>query len=234
RADHRAGLLARLPRPRRAAAGRRMGRHDRRRPALSRHRLVDLGLPWPGDIAARPRLFPDRRRAGETAAYGAVSGEPFLSVADLAIDFATAQGPVPALRGVSFAMERGEVLGIVGESGSGKTVACRSVMRLLAANARIRAGRIRFEDQDVLGLDEAALGKLRGERMAMIFQNPSTHLDPLMPVGRQVGEALGAHHGLDAKATRRRAIELLADMRIPEPERRVDAYPHQLSGGMRQ
>ncbi len=160
--------------------------------------------------------------------------EPFLSVEDLAIEFETDHGPVAALRGVSFAMERGEVLGIVGESGSGKTVACRSIMRLMAENGRIVSGRIRFEGDDILALDEAALGKLRGERIAMIFQNPSTHLDPLQPVGRQVSEALRVHNGLDARKARRRAIELLADMRIPDPERRVDAYPHQLSGGMRQ
>jgi len=163
-----------------------------------------------------------------------VSEEPFLSVDNLAIAFQTSHGPVPALRGVSFAMRRGEALGIVGESGSGKTVACRSIMCLLAPNARILSGRIRFEGQDVLALDEVGLGKLRGERIAMIFQNPATHLDPLMPVGRQVGEALGVHLGLDAKAVRRRSVELLTDMRISDPERRVGAYPHQLSGGMRQ
>ncbi|MEA2780565.1 MAG: peptide/nickel transport system ATP-binding protein ddpF [Rhodospirillaceae bacterium] len=163
-----------------------------------------------------------------------MSEAPFLSVEDLAVEFQTSHGPVAAVRGVSFAMRRGEVLGIVGESGSGKTVACRSVMRLLAENARIVSGRIRFEGRDMLALDEAELGKLRGERVAMIFQNPSTHLDPLMPVGLQVSEALRAHHGLDAKAARRQAIELLADMRIPAPERRIDSYPHQLSGGMRQ
>jgi ABC-type glutathione transport system ATPase component len=163
-----------------------------------------------------------------------MSKQPFLSVEDLAIEFATDHGPVSALRGVSFAMERGEVLGVVGESGSGKTVACRSIMRLLAENGRIVSGRIRFEGDDVLAFDQAALRKLRGERIAMIFQNPSTHLDPLQPVGLQVGEALRVHHGLDARKARRRAIELLADMRIPDPERRVDAYPHELSGGMRQ
>jgi peptide/nickel transport system ATP-binding protein len=157
-----------------------------------------------------------------------------LTVEDLSIAFDTAHGPVQALAGVSFDLAAGEVLGIVGESGSGKTVACRSVMRLLPGNAVIRGGRIRLEGQDVLALGAAELARLRGERVAMIFQNPSTHLDPLMTVGRQVGEALQVHEGLSARAARRRAIELLADMAIPEPQRRVDAYPHQLSGGMRQ
>ena len=163
-----------------------------------------------------------------------MSDDLLLSVEDLAVEFDTAQGTVPALRGVSFSMRRGEVLGIVGESGSGKTVACRAVMRLLAGNARIVGGRIRFEDQDVLALDPPSLGKLRGERIAMIFQNPSTHLDPLMPVGRQVGEALRIHHGMSVTEAKRQAIDLLRDMRIAEPEQRIDAYPHELSGGMRQ
>ncbi|MSP82449.1 MAG: ABC transporter ATP-binding protein [Alphaproteobacteria bacterium] len=159
---------------------------------------------------------------------------PILSVEDLAVTFATAAGPVAALQGVSFALQPGEVLGIVGESGSGKTVACRSVMRLLAANAQVRSGRILFEGRDMLALDEADLARIRGDRIAMIFQNPSTHLDPLMTAGGQVAEALRAHRGMGAREARRQAIDLLAEMRIPEPERRVDSYPHQLSGGMRQ
>jgi peptide/nickel transport system ATP-binding protein len=163
-----------------------------------------------------------------------MTAAPLLRVEDLAVEFDTAHGPVPALRGVSFSLMPGEVLGIVGESGSGKTVACRSIMRLLSPNARIRSGRIQFEGQDMLQLSEAELASVRGERVAMIFQNPSTHLDPLMTVGHQVGEALRVHHGLDAQEARRQSIALLADMRIPEPERRVDAYAHQLSGGMRQ
>ena len=163
-----------------------------------------------------------------------MTAPPLLTVDDLAVEFETAHGPVPALQGVSFSLAPGEVLGIVGESGSGKTVACRSVMRLLSGNARIRSGRIAFEGRDMLALDERELGRVRGERVAMIFQNPSTHLDPLMTVGRQVGEALQVHHGVDAAEARRQSIALLADMRIPEPERRVDAYAHQLSGGMRQ
>ena len=163
-----------------------------------------------------------------------MTASPLLAVDDLAVEFETAHGPVSALQGVSFSLAPGEVLGIVGESGSGKTVACRSVMRLLSPNARILGGRIAFEGRDMLALDQRELGRVRGERIAMIFQNPSTHLDPLMTVGRQVGEALQAHHGVAAAEARRQSIALLADMRIPEPERRVDSYAHQLSGGMRQ
>ncbi|MBL8893101.1 MAG: ABC transporter ATP-binding protein, partial [Rhizobiales bacterium] len=157
-----------------------------------------------------------------------------LAVENLAISFETAHAQVPAVRGVSFSLAPGEVLGIVGESGSGKTVACRAILRLLARNARILSGKIAFEDQDILALNEGELARLRGGRIAMIFQNPSTHLDPLMTIGRQVGEALQVHHGLTAAEARRQAIGLLADMRISEPERRIDAYAHQMSGGMRQ
>jgi peptide/nickel transport system ATP-binding protein len=163
-----------------------------------------------------------------------VTAAPLLSVDNLAVAFETAHGRVSALRGVSFSLSQGEVLGIVGGSGSGKTVACRSIMRLLSPNARILSGGIAFEGRDMLALDDRELARVRGERVAMIFQNPSTHLDPLMTVGRQVGEALRVHHGLDAAEARRQSIALLTDMRIPEPERRIDAYAHQLSGGMRQ
>ncbi|HVO04476.1 MAG TPA: ABC transporter ATP-binding protein [Candidatus Cybelea sp.] len=157
-----------------------------------------------------------------------------VRVENLAIDFATAYGDVVALRDVSFSMRRGEVLGIVGESGSGKTVACRAILKLIAANARVKSGRILFEGQDVLGLEETALRHLRGEQAAMIFQNPSTHMDPLMAVGRQVGEGMVLHEGISWKEAGSRAVALLDDMRIVDPERRARAYPHQLSGGMRQ
>ena len=163
-----------------------------------------------------------------------MTGKALLAVDNVAISFATAHATVPAIRGVSFTLAPGEVLGIVGESGSGKTVACRAILRLLARNARILSGKIEFEGQDILALDESELARLRGGRIAMIFQNPSTHLDPLMTIGRQVGEALQVHQGASAVEARRQAISLLADMRIPEPERRIDAYAHQLSGGMRQ
>jgi peptide/nickel transport system ATP-binding protein len=163
-----------------------------------------------------------------------MSTPSLLTVDNLAVVFATAGAPVTALSGVSFSVGQGEVLGIVGESGSGKTVACRSLVRLLSPNAQVLSGRIEFEGRDILRMGEKELVRIRGERIAMIFQNPSTHLDPLMTVGRQVGEALRVHHGLNAAEARREAIALLADMRIADPERRVDSYAHQLSGGMRQ
>jgi peptide/nickel transport system ATP-binding protein len=157
-----------------------------------------------------------------------------VSVENLAIDFSTSHGPVTALTGVSFSLRTGEVLGIVGESGSGKTVACRSILKLIAGNALVRSGRILFDGRDVLAMGDAELGRLRGEQAAMIFQNPSTHLDPVMRVGRQVAEAIVAHEGASWDDASRRAVQLLEDMQINEAARRADAYPHELSGGMRQ
>ncbi|MBI2254687.1 MAG: ABC transporter ATP-binding protein [Proteobacteria bacterium] len=157
-----------------------------------------------------------------------------VRVEDLAMDFATEYGTVSALRGVSFSLKAGEVLGIVGESGSGKTVACRAILRLIADNAKVKAGRILFEGEDVLAMDEAALGQMRGEKVAMIFQNPSTHLDPIMAVGRQVAEGMVMHQGATWRDARKRAVSLLEDMQIKDAPRRATAYPHELSGGMRQ
>jgi peptide/nickel transport system ATP-binding protein len=172
----------------------------------------------------------------KTGAGGAEVGgsEELVRVENLAIDFTTQYGNVPALKGVSFALNRGEALGIVGESGSGKTVACRAILRLIAANATVRSGRILVEGTDVLAMGDDELQRFRGEKAAMIFQNPSTHLDPIMPVWRQVGEAAVLHQGLSWREAKLRAVELLRDMQITDPARRASAYPHELSGGMRQ
>jgi peptide/nickel transport system ATP-binding protein len=158
-----------------------------------------------------------------------------LSVEDLCVEFATPAGTVRAVDGASFAVAPGEVIGLVGESGSGKTVTCRSVMRLLPSRqARIARGRILFEGRDLVPLGEAALRDVRGPQIAMIFQNPSTHLDPVMTVGDQVAEAIVYHEGTTRAEARRRAAELLRQVGIPDPERQLDAYAHQFSGGMRQ
>ncbi|HXV24726.1 MAG TPA: ABC transporter ATP-binding protein [Alphaproteobacteria bacterium] len=151
----------------------------------------------------------------------------------LNVDFATAGGLVRAVEGVSLDLHLGEVLGIVGESGSGKSVTCRAITRLLPLSARV-SGRILLEGDDILALDENDMRGIRGEKIAMIFQNPSTHLDPLMRIGRQIGEGLRFRLGRNARQARQEAIGLLADVRISEPERRVDSYPHELSGGMKQ
>jgi oligopeptide/dipeptide ABC transporter ATP-binding protein len=141
---------------------------------------------------------------------------------------------VRAVDGVSFTLRRGESLGVVGESGSGKTILARSVMGLLPRHGVIRAGHVRFEGTDITRLSPSAMRKLWGSEMAMIFQDPMTSLNPVVRIGRQLTEGLRAHLGVskhDALAT---AEALLTDVGIPEPHRRLQEYPHQLSGGMRQ
>ncbi|GIK97071.1 MAG: ABC transporter ATP-binding protein [Alphaproteobacteria bacterium] len=158
-----------------------------------------------------------------------------LSVQDLCVEFATPKGVVRAVDGASFDVAAGEVMGLVGESGSGKTVTCRSAMRLFPSRtARIARGRILFEGRDLVPLGEAEMRAVRGPQIAMIFQNPSSHLDPVMTVGEQVAEAITAHEGASRREARRRAAELLRRVGIPDPERQLDAYAHQFSGGMRQ
>jgi peptide/nickel transport system ATP-binding protein len=158
-----------------------------------------------------------------------------LSVQDLCVEFVKGDTVLRAVDGAAFDVAQGEVLGLVGESGSGKTVACRSVLRLLPSrNARIAGGRILFEGEDLVPLSEARMREVRGPQIAMIFQNPSSHLDPVMTVGEQVGEAIVYHEGASRGEARRRAKELLRQVGIPDAERQLDAYAHQFSGGMRQ
>jgi len=157
-----------------------------------------------------------------------------LEVADLAVEFPTEDGTVRAVRGVGYRLGRGEALGIVGESGSGKSVTALAVMGLLPATARIR-GSVRFDGEELLGLSDARLSEVRGKGIAMVFQDPMTSLNPVYAVGYQIAETLLRHNpGMKARAARERAIELLGAVGIPSPERRVDAYPHEMSGGMRQ
>ena len=158
---------------------------------------------------------------------------PIVAVEQLAVSFVMPSGEVPAVRDVSFHLERGEALGIVGESGSGKTVTCRALLGLLPSTARV-SGRIEIDGADVVSLSPTELSGLRGRKAGMIFQNPSSFLDPVMRVGRQIGEGLRLHEGLGTAGARESSIRLLEHVRIPEPEQRVDAYPHELSGGMKQ
>ena len=157
-----------------------------------------------------------------------------LEVKDLKTHFITARGRVRAVDGVSFALDRGKTLGIVGESGSGKTVLSRSVMNLLPRSNVVRDGQIMFEGRDITGLDPKAMRKVWGIEIAMVFQDPMTSLNPVVKVGRQITESLRFHLDLDKNEARETAIALLRSVNIPEPEKRVDEYPHQLSGGMRQ
>lgn len=137
---------------------------------------------------------------------------------------------------VSMSVKRGEVLGIVGESGSGKTMTALSIMGLLSPQAQVKAGSIRLDDREILGLDEKAMSDIRGKDVAMIFQEPMTSLNPTMRIGRQLGEAVRLHHGrgISAAEIKKMVMEALADVRLPEPERVYGSYPHELSGGMRQ
>ncbi|MGH7476368.1 MAG: ABC transporter ATP-binding protein [Longimicrobiales bacterium] len=161
---------------------------------------------------------------------------PLLQVTDLRTYFHTDAGTARAVDGLSFEVRRGEVVGIVGESGSGKSVTSLSIMRLVPQppGEIMDGSTIRFLDRDLLSLDEKVMRGIRGNDIAMIFQEPMTSLNPVYPVGDQIVEPLRLHRGLSRGAARRRAVELLRLVGIADPETRADEYPHQLSGGMRQ
>jgi peptide/nickel transport system ATP-binding protein len=161
--------------------------------------------------------------------------EPLLSVRDLVVSFRTDEGEIRAVDGVSFDVADGRTLGVVGESGCGKSVTALSVMRLLPTPpGSFDRGRIFFDGVDVLSLDDRAMRRLRGNSISMVFQEPMSSLNPVYTVGEQIGEALRVHRRLGRKEARAQAIEWMRKVGIPAPEERVDAYPHQLSGGMRQ
>jgi oligopeptide transport system ATP-binding protein len=165
----------------------------------------------------------------------AMNGENILQVKDLEVSFNTYGGEVQAVRSVSFDLRRGETLAIVGESGSGKSVTAKSIMRLLPeANSIIKGGEAVFEGQNLLSLSEKQMQGIRGSKIAMVFQDPMTSLDPTMRVGRQITESLKKHLGMSGSRANERAVELLEMVGIPNTEDRVRQYPHQFSGGMRQ
>ena len=158
-----------------------------------------------------------------------------LEVRDLHTQFNTLYGVVRAVDGVSFDLARGETLGIVGESGCGKSVTALSILRLIPPETgRIASGSIRFEGEELTTLSEAEMKRLRGHRISMIFQEPMTSLNPVLTVGTQIAENVVRHRGVSKRAARERACEMLDLVRIADPRRRLDEYPHQLSGGMRQ
>jgi oligopeptide/dipeptide ABC transporter ATP-binding protein len=158
-----------------------------------------------------------------------------LDVQDLRTSFHTEAGVARAVDGVSFGVDRGEVLGVVGESGCGKSVTALSIMRLVQEPGRIEGGsRILLKGRDLTGLTEREMRDIRGNDISMIFQEPMTSLNPVYPVGDQIAESLRLHRGMGRRPARARAVELLRLVGIPLPEQRVDEYPHQLSGGMRQ
>lgn len=157
-----------------------------------------------------------------------------LTITGLRTEFLTPEGPLAAVDGVDLAIPRGSIVGLVGESGCGKSVTALSVLGLVPPAGRVAAGEIRFGETDLRTLGEGALRKLRGNRIAMIFQDPMTSLNPVYPVGRQVAEVLRLHRRLDRWAAKARTVELFQQVGIPDPAARYDAYPRQLSGGLRQ
>lgn len=160
---------------------------------------------------------------------------PLLSVRDLRVSFSSEDGLVPVVRGVSFDVEAGRCLGIVGESGSGKSVTSLALMGLLPPGAATRVeGGVRFDGRDLQRLSRQQMRKLCGREIAMVFQEPMTSLNPALTVGDQVAEVIITHEGETRRAARARALDLLREVRIAAPERRLDDYPHHLSGGMRQ
>jgi oligopeptide transport system ATP-binding protein len=160
--------------------------------------------------------------------------ETVLTVEDLRVRFLTDEGTVHAVNSVSFEVFQGETLGVVGESGCGKSVSMLSVLRLLPEPPAKISGHIRFRDRDVIALSQAEIRGIRGSQIAMIFQDPMTSLNPVLTIERQMTEPLETHRGLSRRAARARAVELLDMVGIPEAEERLDDYPHQFSGGMRQ
>jgi oligopeptide/dipeptide ABC transporter ATP-binding protein len=163
-----------------------------------------------------------------------VSRQPLLAVDDLRVHFGTARGTVYAVNGVSFDIAPGETLGLVGESGCGKSVTSLALLGILARNGRVVSGQALFDGRDLLALGDAALRRIRGREIAMIFQDPMTSLNPVLTVGRQIREVLETHFRLGKKAANSRAGELLERVGIPSADLRLKDYPHQFSGGMRQ
>jgi oligopeptide/dipeptide ABC transporter ATP-binding protein len=171
----------------------------------------------------------------DVAKPGSKPAQPILDIDSLQTHFFTAGGVVRAVDGVSYAVQSGETLGVVGESGCGKSVTALSILRLVAdPPGRIVGGAIRFEGTNLLDLTESEMEGIRGNDISMIFQEPMTSLNPLLTVGRQISEAIALHQRVSQRDAMDKAIEMLRRVHMPEPERRAHAYPHQLSGGMRQ
>ena len=159
---------------------------------------------------------------------------PLLEIENLRVEFPTSSGLLKAVDGISLTLDEGEILGVVGESGSGKSVTMLALMGLVAYPGRITADKLRYDGRDLLAMSDRERRHLTGKDIAMIFQEPSTSLNPCFTIGFQIIETLKKHEGMDTKTARRRTIELLEQVGIPAPESRMKAFPHQLSGGMNQ
>ena len=163
-----------------------------------------------------------------------MSEKTLLKVKDLKTTFYSKNNKIEAVRGVNIEIKSGEVLGIVGESGSGKSVLMKSVIGILPENAKIDSGEVYFEEKNILNLSSREMRKIKGKEIAMIFQDPMTALNPLKKIGDHIVEVLVRHKGVNKKIARKMAIDVLNDVGIPMPEKRIDQYPHEFSGGMRQ
>jgi oligopeptide/dipeptide ABC transporter ATP-binding protein len=163
-----------------------------------------------------------------------MNNEALLKVNDLKTTFYSKNNKIEAVRGVNIEIKSGEILGIVGESGSGKSVLMKSVIGILPENAKIDSGEVYFEEKNILNLSSREMRKIKGKEIAMIFQDPMTALNPLKKIGDHIVEVLVRHKGVNKKIARKMAIDVLNDVGIPMPEKRIDQYPHEFSGGMRQ
>src|SRR5713101_2962895 len=223
-----------LPRSRRAGALYELGRTYRRRGRRDGDRALDAGVPgyFPRHHPVLLQLH-RRRAARRPRPQGPLSMTVLLEVTNLNTRFDTPDGEVKAVNDVSFAIDEGETVGVVGESGAGKSQAFLTVMGLLAANGRA-TGSARFRGAELLGLAPAELNRIRGSRIAMIFQDAMTSLNPYLRISRQMTEVLVTHRGMNESEARKAAVAMLDRVRIPEAKRRFDTYPHEFSGGMRQ
>jgi oligopeptide/dipeptide ABC transporter ATP-binding protein len=191
-----------------------------------------LDLPATGDVSASQTVVEELLPV--SVAHRGRIGGPILEVRGLQTSFHTRAGVVRAVTGVDFTLHRGEILGLVGESGCGKSVTSLSMMRLIAPPGRVERGEVRFDGRDLLSIPEPEMRDVRGNRISMIFQQPTSSLNPVLDVGFQVGEVLEIHRNMKRKAARDRVLELMRMVGIPDPKRRIDAYPFELSGGMAQ
>lgn len=160
--------------------------------------------------------------------------ENILEVKNLKTSFFTKKGEVQAVRGVSFDIRKNEIVGLVGESGSGKSITSKSIMRLIAHPGKITDGEVVFNNKDLLKLSDKEMRNIRGNEISMVFQDPMTALNPLLKVGKQMSEIIMRHQNLSKEEAREKSIEMLRLVGIPSPETRIDNYPHEFSGGMRQ
>ena len=162
----------------------------------------------------------------------ASDGDPVLSVRGLSVEYRTKEGAIPALRNASLELRRGETLALVGESGSGKSTLGFGILRILPRNAEVTAGEVVFNGREIGGLASSDLREIRGDEISIIFQDPIAGLNPIIPVGKQVEEVITSHRDVDGEEARRVALDVLASMSLPDPERIAKSYPGQLSGGM--